>query len=174
METISLTIYGKPQQRGSKTPWIPRRKDGSMVTKNGRPVIATMDSNKNSKAWMSQIRDAAGTAMQGRDLLSGPLYLSVTFHFARPQSHFGSGRNADQLKPSAPIHHTQTPDCDKLVRCLADAMTGVVFKDDKQVCHVLARKLWTKSQERAEVLLMSVDNADGLPSAPVMTGGSYS
>jgi Holliday junction resolvase RusA-like endonuclease len=153
---IQFCVYGRPQQRGSKTPWLPRRKDGSLVVKNGRPVIATMDSNKKSKDWMAQVRQSAGQAFNG-DLLRGPIRFAVTFYFSRPKSHFGSGKNSILLKPSAPTRHTQTPDCDKLVRCLADALTGVVLADDNQICELVARKEWTTEQERAEVSIAVVD-----------------
>lgn len=155
METatrIAFSVFGRPQQRGSKTPWIPRHGDGSMVIKNGRPVIATMDSNKKSKGWMSQVRDAASDAFKG-DLIRQPIRLSMTFFFSRPQSHMGSGRNAGIVKASAPFHHAQQPDCDKLARCLTDALKGVVLADDKQVSELIANKRWTTEQERAEVTI---------------------
>jgi len=154
---IRLTVFGRPEQRGSKTPWLPRHKDGSLVMKNGRPVIATMDANKKSKAWMSQVRSAAGSEMLGTNLVTGPISLSIAFYFARPKSHFGSGKNASVLKLSAPAWHTQTPDVDKLVRCLTDSLSGIVFADDRQVCHVTASKHWTEQSERAEVVVSSIE-----------------
>ena len=149
--SVSFTVWGRAQQRGSKTPWIPRRKDGSPVEKNGRIVIATMDSNKKSGDWMRQVRDAAAEAMRGRETFAGPIKLCVHFWFSRPQSHFGAGKNAGKLKSSAPCYFVQSPDIDKLVRCIADGMTGLVYRDDKQICDVYARKEWTTSQERAEI-----------------------
>lgn len=147
---LTFTIIGRPQQRGSKTPWLPRHKDGSLVMRNGRPVVATMDSNKKSKDWMAQVRQAAAEAFSG-ELLRGPVTLKVMFFFARPKAHFGSGKNATVVKSSAPMYHTQTPDCDKLVRCLADSLKGVVLADDKQICSITASKEWTTQQERAVV-----------------------
>ncbi len=154
---IAFTIYGRPQQVGSKSPWIPKRADGSMVMKNGKPVIATMDSNKKSKPWMAAVAAAAGEVMDGRDLLTGPVRLSVTFFFSRPKSHYGTGRNAGKLKSSAPEIHAQTPDLAKLIRCLEDGMTGVVWRDDRQVyCYGLASRQWTTAQEGAEVVIAEV------------------
>ena len=40
----------------------------------------------------------------------------MNFRFVRPKSHYGTGRNAKKLKPSAPPHHTQKPDATKLLR----------------------------------------------------------
>ncbi len=152
--SIAFTIYGRPQQRGSKSPWNPKRGDGSLVMKNGKPVIATMDSNKKSKPWMAAVAAAAGEVMDGRDLLTGPVRLTVTFYFSRTKAHYGTGRNAGRLKDSAPARHAQTPDLAKLIRCLEDGMTGVVWRDDKQVCcYGESSRQWTTAQERAEVLI---------------------
>jgi crossover junction endodeoxyribonuclease RusA len=117
------------------------------------PVLK--DANKHSKAWMDSVRLAANQAHAG-DLLTGPIVLSVEFYFRRPQSHYGSGRNYGQVKESAPLLHTQTPDLDKLVRCLGDALTGVIWLDDRQVFETHSRRLWTTTTERAEVSIQEL------------------
>lgn len=148
---ITFTVIGRPQQRGSKTA-VPRR-GGGFVTVGGMPVLK--DANKHSKAWMDSVKLAAHQAYSG-ELLTGPILLTVEFYFRRPQSHYGSGRNFGQLKSSAPEHHLQTPDLDKLVRCLGDALTGVVWRDDRQVCETHSSRLWTTSTERAEVTIVEL------------------
>ena len=159
MTPIHFVVYGKPQQRGSKTPWLPRHKDGSLVMKNGRPVIATMDSNKNSKAWMQSVREAAIIALpSGFELIHMPVRLAVEFHFARPQSHFGSGKNAGTLKATAPRLHAQSPDLDKLCRCLADALIGIVIADDKLIYSWNAQREWTTGSEYAHVRIDAGEN----------------
>ena len=151
-DLIQFTVLGRPQQRGSKTPWLPRRADGSLVVKNGRPVIATMDSNKRSKAWMDCVRSAAAEAFGQRELLRGPIELTVVFYFSRPRSHFGTGRRACVLKDSAPHCHAQSPDLSKLMRALEDGITGAIWHDDRQVCRYgYCRREWTLEQQRAEV-----------------------
>ena len=155
---IEFSILGRPQQRGSKTPWIPRRKDGSMVTDGrGRPVIATMDSNKNSKEWMNLVRDKASEAMHREEMFDEPIVLTVRFFFSRPASHFGSGRNAGRLKPSAPIEYAQQPDLSKLLRCIEDGMNAIVYRDDRQICRYGEEtgKYWTDGTPRAEVAVCS-------------------
>lgn len=145
---IQFVVIGRPQQRGSKTA-VPKR-GGGFVTKGGMPVLK--DANKHSKAWMDSVRCAAQQAYDG-ELLKGPIELSVAFHFRRPQSHYGIGRNFGQLKDSAPQHHMQTPDLDKLVRCLGDALTGVIWLDDRQVCKTVSERLWTTTTELAVVTI---------------------
>lgn len=66
--------------------------------------------------------------------------VELTFAFPRPAGHFGTGRNAGELRRSAPVHKTTKPDLDKLIRSVLDALTGVVFVDDAQVVRLVAAK----------------------------------
>ena len=50
------------------------------------------------------------------------IVLDLLFRFPRPRSHFGTGRNAGQLKPSAPFYVRTRPDLDKLARAVGDAL----------------------------------------------------
>lgn len=154
IRSVGFTVFGTPAQMGSKRAFVIK----------GRAIL-TDDNSKKRKQWAGAVADIASGTMGGQDLISGPVRLSVQFHFARPKSHFGTGRNADQLKISAPEHHSQSPDLDKLVRCLGDALTGIVFRDDRQICEIHATRHWTTSQERAEIEvealeLSEVCNAD--------------
>ena len=78
--------------------------------------------------------------MNGKQVKTGPLELRVTFVFTRPKGHYGSGRNEGRLKPSAPLYVRTRPDVDKLVRAVADAITGIVCRDDSQLVIVHAEK----------------------------------
>lgn len=152
-EVLAFTIPGRPQQRGSKSAQVKYNSDGQPITKNGRVLTFATDDNEKSKVWMAEVRAAAFEAMRGCPLLASPLALSITFHFKRPSSHFGSGRNSGSLKASAPLLHAQSPDLAKLIRCLEDGLTGVVWTDDKLVCDYLPPmgRRWTETSERAEV-----------------------
>ena len=123
---IRFDVHGKPAQQGSKR---------IVPTKAGPRVIEDNDARK--KDWRRAVVDAAAAEMNGRDLLTGPIEMLVIFWFYRPAAHFGSGRNNDKLKPSAPQQHAQSPDLDKLLRNVCDALSGIVFRDDRQVCRRL-------------------------------------
>ena len=72
-----------------------------------------------------------------------PVRLDLTFHMPRPAWHFGTGRNAGTLKGTSPERHTQTPDLDKLVRLVGDAMVVAgVLKDDSLIDEINAKKVW--------------------------------
>jgi len=152
IKEITFTVIGRPQQRGSKKVGLIPQGSNGFLMKNGRPVVVARDANENSKAWMDSVKLAAYDAYRG-ELLMGPVEMLVRFYFKRPNSHYGTGKNVIQLKASAPMYHSQSPDLDKLVRCLGDALTGVVYVDDRQVCRTLSQREWTTTTERAEVTI---------------------
>jgi len=139
---LLFTVRGKPEPGGSKTPG---------VTRNGRRFVR--DSNPAVREWRRRIVDKAAEAMDGKDLLSGPLRLVVTFYLTRPNGHLGTGRNAGKVKPSAPEWPTTKPDTTKLLRALEDALTNVVWADDAHVVRQEASKRYAPPGEppRAEV-----------------------
>ena len=85
----------------------------------------------------------------GKDALTGPIMVDVTFEVARPQSHYGTGRNEGKLKPSSPEHLITRPDyVDKGLRLLLDALdiAGVIV-DDSQVVQAHSRKRYAAKRK---------------------------
>ena len=74
---------------------------------------------------------------------AAPVQVNATFAFARPKSHYRTGKHADQLKPNAPARCTNRVDVDKLCRALLDAITGPAILDDSQVVILTAAKHWS-------------------------------
>ena len=68
----------------------------------------------------------------------------MTFFFARPRSHYRTGRNAHLLRDDAPIAPTSAPDLSKLIRSTEDALgdAGAIVNDARIVDHN-ARKRYT-------------------------------
>jgi Holliday junction resolvase RusA-like endonuclease len=114
---ITFTVYGKPQPAGSKRAFA----------RGGH--IQVVDANKNSRPWKTQVAQVAGEAMNGRELMEGPLDVRLTFTVPRPKGHYG----VHGLRPSAPLYPTTRPDVLKLARAVEDACTGVVWRDDAQI-----------------------------------------
>lgn len=73
----------------------------------------------------------------------GAFTVDVQFVFQRPKTHYK--KNMSDLRIEAPVNHDQRPDIDKLQRAVLDALTGVLWRDDCQVSHVLAGKVWSDS-----------------------------
>jgi Holliday junction resolvase RusA-like endonuclease len=119
---LTVIARGLPGPQGSKTHVGGGRMiESSAKVKPWRDVVA----------WSAI---AARNRVRGWTQLTGPVALSLTFTMPRPRSHFGTGRNAKVVRPSAPARPDVTPDLDKLVRATCDALkTGRVYRDDAQV-----------------------------------------
>jgi Holliday junction resolvase RusA-like endonuclease len=131
---IGFFVAGKPETKGSLRAFMPKGWK--------RPVLTNM--NPRAKAWAAVISAVALDAMtQGeRDVIQDEVELRLSFKMPRPKAHYRTGRHADKLRPDAPERPATTPDLDKLVRCAADALTGVVFRDDSQVVRLVAEKVY--------------------------------
>jgi len=130
-------VPGEPAPAGSKRaiPIYNRHTGKFVVDKAGRPVIGVTDASKRSRPWKDRISALAAEAWKG-PLLDEPIALTLRFIMPRPGTHFGSRRGEKYLKQCAPTWHSISPDLDKLARAAADAMTGVVFRDD---CLIVAQ-----------------------------------
>lgn len=129
---VHFVVHGRPQPAGSKRGFVNPKTGGVIIT----------DANAKSRPWKQEVSSAARDVMGDAELLAGPLDLKVTFQLARPKGHYGTGRNADVLKPSAPTHPTVKPDTTKLLRAAEDALTGIVWRDDSQVVTQFAQKVY--------------------------------
>lgn len=127
---LELWISGVPQAQGSKR-LVRGRGPDRMIESNDRTL----------RPWRATI---AGEARAKFERYGGPtteaVAVTLGFMFARPKSHYGSGRNAGELKRSAPAYKSTKPDIDKLVRAVLDSLTGIVFVDDGQVATLTAWK----------------------------------
>jgi len=133
---MRITVYGRPITQGSKTKtrWGMRDANGDTL-----------------KPWRDNVRSAALTELLriGMTTTAGfgtiPVIVDIRFSFARPASHYGTGRNAGVVKASAPPFPSSHSigDLDKCARAILDALTDAgVFADDSQVVELDARKVW--------------------------------
>ncbi len=138
-------------------PGRPRTKGSVHAFLSGKGNIIRKDSNPNTKAWAGVVSHAAAVA--GVALGNGEsVRVSAEFFFARPKSHYGSGRNADKLKASAPARPTSKSvgDIDKLARAVLDALTGVAYKDDSQVTCLSASKFYLEPVNATEGVRITI------------------
>lgn len=126
---LLVRIEGLPRPGGSKK--------GFLV--GGR--IRIVDAAKGNARWKQLVRDQARLQHAGGPLL-GPLRVWACLLLPRPKGHFGSGRNAGQLKPSAPVAPDVRPDLTKLWRSTEDALSGILWKDDAQIIEVHKTKAY--------------------------------
>src|SRR3954449_13019503 len=131
-ERMSFEVVGAPARGGSKTPRPVFKKDPDrpgkfkpVTTASGMPTVNSPAVSKLTKPWMNAVAEAAVFEWGARDcfVLDGPLLIRLDFYFPRPATHYGTGRNAGQLKDSAPLYpDTVGADLDKLARSTVDAL----------------------------------------------------
>jgi Holliday junction resolvase RusA-like endonuclease len=133
---FDLFVPGRPVPQGSKTAFISKS--------TGRPMVK--DNDVRLPQWRMKVTAAAMEAIGSQSFplpIEGGVGMTVDFILERPKNHFGSGRNAEQVKESAPTFPATMPDIDKLLRAILDALTDAqVWKDDGQVVWVQARKVY--------------------------------
>lgn len=133
MQRIEFTVIGQPRTKGSMRGFPVKRKSGRMG-------VALTDDNPKTAQWEARVAHAAAQA-HGGPPLDGPVMLCVTFYLPRPKGHYGSGKNASQIKPNSPQKPIgKKDDIDKLLRALMDALTDILWRDDGQVVTVIALK----------------------------------
>lgn len=124
-----ITVHGTPGPQGSKT----RNAAGALY-----------ESSAKVKPWREAVKSAALDALAYDDAwqpLTEAVRIDVVFTLKRPKHHYGTGRNAGVLKPSAPCFPTGKPDTDKLLRSTQDALKDAgVLLDDSVVSAVFAAK----------------------------------
>ena len=139
---ISFTVYGRPEPQGSTRAFLPRG--------CARPVI-TSDNSK-LKPWRQELAQTAMVAIEenGAKIAARgvPISMALTFFFEKPRSERKSA-----------THKATRPDLDKLLRAVLDALTGIVYADDSQVCDCCVTKTFG-SPARVEIEIRTL--AEGL------------
>jgi Holliday junction resolvase RusA-like endonuclease len=155
-----MTVIGHPAPQGDLAPQPLMRRNQMgvavpVIGKGGRPVVKLRHANdKTLKPWRTEVARAAidaGWPGLGVAALDEALIVRLTFYFHRPQGHSGTGRNTGVVKDSSPLYPEQSgSDLDKLARSVLDALTGLVWKDDKRIVSLVVRRRFAV-QERLEV-----------------------
>lgn len=123
---IKFFVEGTPAPQGSKVSYG----KGQMV-----------ESSKKLKPWRDRVTVVAKTRVLDEPM-DGHLRLIVNFYLPAPlKSKFGS-------RPAG------TPDLDKLVRAVGDALTASkLIKDDARIVSLIAHKHWTLDTPGAEITI---------------------
>lgn len=136
-KTLTITVYGTPGAQGSK------RHVGHGIM---------IESNKRVKPWRQDVKTAAeNTLPHDWTPFTGPVAVDILFWFARPKSHYRTGRNAHLLRDDAPTYATSHAcgDLEKLVRATNDALTAAgIWTDDALVAELHTTKVYADHGQR--------------------------
>lgn len=118
VKQISFKVPGRPVAKGR-----PRFVNGRTLTP------------KNTRQHEKVLKQIAKLTYGGNAPMTGPVRLEVEAVFTKPKSW-------SKKKKLATFWHTSTPDADNLAK-ITDALNGVVWKDDAQVCELVVRKFYS-------------------------------
>ena len=90
-----------------------------------------------------------------KEPITSPIGLTVIFYMPRPKAHYCTGKKADMLKDTAPEYHTSRPDVDNFCKLIFDALNGIFWKDDCQICRLFSEKLYSESP-RTYILIQTL------------------
>ena len=96
-------------------------------------------SKKDKKLWLKNVMQHVP-----KKPFTEPLNVMLQFYFKRPKSHFRTGKYSGIRKEKAPKFNDKIPDIDNLAKFVLDAMNGVFYKDDKQICQLHCSKNYTE------------------------------
>lgn len=117
MTRVVLTINGEPRAKGR-----PRVAQGRLIPDNSTAAEEVHIANLGRKA------------MQNRSPMVGPIRMRLEAVFEMPFSWPQKIRNLERLE------HVSKPDLDNIEKLVLDALNGVVYLDDAQICEVIKRK----------------------------------
>lgn len=111
---------------------------------NGQARMYEAKASHPIHSFKATVRHAAAQAYRGPQLM-GPLVVWMTFVFPRPKNRIWKTRPM----PSEP--HAKKPDIDNCVKSVLDALNGVLFADDSQVCNCNVVKRIASGDEQPHV-----------------------
>lgn len=130
---IRFFVNGIPYPGGSKKAFYSKKQERSFLVDAG---------GKNTKDWRTSVKQIANETYDGPPL-DEAVQLTINFYKVRPKSHYGTGRNANVLKPSAPEYPITRPDTTKLIRSTEDALSDSgIWRDDSLVVRQFGTKDW--------------------------------
>ena len=124
MKYEGMWVPGDPKTKGS---WIP------VPTKGGR--IKFRPAGKGTAKWCKNAETALAAQWSNPMIEDGPVSCRFLFLLPRPKT-------VVRKYPTS----RRDGDVDKLVRALLDAMTGIVYKDDSQVCDSSEKKRYADGE----------------------------
>ena len=122
---ISFTVPGQPVGKGRP----------KVASRGGK--FAQLYTPEKTANYEGLVALAGRTAMDGRDLIAGPVSVSLDIRLAIPAS-WSKKKQAAAL--TGLVAATKKPDTDNTVKAVFDGMNGVVWVDDVQAVELTARK----------------------------------
>lgn len=130
---IVFHVYGLPRTKGSGRGLPFEYKHGP---KRGRLGVRVINDNPLTAGWERTVSTEAQRVRRPEcPWTDTPIALRVIFGLPKPKS----------WTKKQPPYPYRRPDLDKMLRVIKDALTGVIYKDDSQVCSIVTEKVFSSS-----------------------------
>lgn len=117
------------------------------IVQNGKLLVFSAKKEHPVNAFKATVRLAAAQEYSGPPL-DTPVKLHVMFVLPRPAKRDGRKHKNDDR-----YWHTKKPDLDNLEKSVKDALTGLIWKDDSQVCAAQKTKVVASDSESPHVFV---------------------
>jgi len=107
-----------------------------LVRPHGRTLM--IDASRRLRPWRDAVSAAALAA--GVPMLQGDVELHIVVRWVRPRSHLTARGTLRTGMPTRPRY----ADADKLARAICDALTGIAYRDDRQVASLSIERVWAR------------------------------
>ena len=121
---ITFTVHGKPQGKGR-----PR------FAKRGKYTVAYTP--EVTASYENLIKLIAAETMRGRALMTGAVSIEILANFSPPRS-WSFKKKTQAVRGE--IFPTVKPDVDNILKVVADALNGIVWRDDVLAVDGIIRK----------------------------------
>ena len=142
MSSMQPMIWEVAEPLRFTVPGMPRGKQRVRVTRKGHAYTPG-----ETIVYENWVKHCAMTAMGDRELLQGPLSVSLTLHMPIPGSWSKKKRKAAAEGILRPL---VKPDASNVAKSIEDGMEGVVYQDDKTICQLTVNKVYS-GMARVEV-----------------------
>lgn len=141
MAELKFTVMGEPCAQGR-----PR-----FSTLGGYVKAIDPAKSRNQKSYIKYLATAAAK-QQGWTYTYLPLYVEIIAYMGIPKSKSKKWRAAAIRGQERP---TKKPDTDNIFKLVTDALSGVIYADDKQIVSCRVQK-WYSEEPRTEVKITEV------------------
>lgn len=142
MGQVKFIVYGIPQGKG--------RPRFAVTGKGVRAYTPAQTASYENLVRITYTETCRGIRLQG------PLAVEIDAFFPVPQS---ESRKRREAMLAGKICHTKKPDVDNLVKSVLDALNGIAYDDDRQVCRLRIRKMYG-TEARAEITIREIGEGD--------------
>lgn len=136
---ITFIVYGAPVAQ-------PRQRQ--RIVKTGTRIFAHNYTPTDSpvNAWKANVKTEAKKVMP-QSPWEGPIDLRLTFFLPRPKN------RCRKKDPQGPMWCPSSKDIDNLYKSVTDALSGLLYRDDRQIVYAVVQKKYHSKDGRPNAII---------------------